>query len=63
VDLGSTSLENPTYQLLDTRGARIASGQLNGQGIGRIPTDGAQGVMILRIMHSKGMVVQRVFVP
>lgn len=63
VDLGSTSLENPSYQLMDTRGALVATGKLNGQGLDRIPAGGAQGVMILRIMHSKGVVVDRVFVP
>ena len=63
VDLGSGTLENLSYQLMDARGALIANGRLNGQGLDRIPAVGAQGVMILRIMHSKGVIVERVFVP
>lgn len=63
VDLGPTPLDAPTYRLMDARGALIGSGPLKGQGTDRISAHGAQGVLILRIKHGKGTVVQRVFVP
>lgn len=63
VDLGPTSIGNPTYELLDIRGALIASGHLNGHGPERIATDDLQGIMLLRIMHSDGMVVHRLVIP
>ena len=63
VDLRTSELERPRYELIDARGARVGQGQLQGNAMNRIPVDVAQGVMVLRVFHKSGAFVQRVFVP
>jgi len=63
VDLRTSDLERPSYELIDARGARVDQGQLQGAAMNRIPADFAQGVLVLRVFHKSGAFVQRVFVP
>lgn len=63
VDLRTSELERPRYELIDARGARVGQGQLQGAAMNRVPANVAQGVLVLRVLHKNGAFVQRVFVP
>ncbi|MEO8066311.1 MAG: hypothetical protein ABI599_01335 [Flavobacteriales bacterium] len=59
VDLRSALLSNVRYELLDVRGAMLASGPLSSSALNTIAVDVARGVYMVRLQHSNGMLTRR----
>ena len=62
VDLQGTGFKNSGYEMIDARGAVVARGSLRNDAMNTIEMDGAQGIFLVRVFHSEGALVGRVFV-
>ncbi|MEZ4737798.1 MAG: hypothetical protein R2818_00160 [Flavobacteriales bacterium] len=63
VDLQGTDMGPSNYELIDARGAIVGSGSLRPDARNTIPVNVAQGMLVVRVVHANGALVQRVFVP